>query len=45
MYGKLPWHSLFEPVIKLAEDGFKVSKKLGTVCPTKLSLQNHFMQI
>lgn len=27
-YGKLPWASLFEPAIQLAENGFSMSKKL-----------------
>jgi gamma-glutamyltranspeptidase/glutathione hydrolase len=28
-YGKLPWAKLFEPAIKLAEDGFAVSPRLN----------------
>ncbi len=27
-YGKLPWASLFQPAIKLAQDGFPISEKL-----------------
>jgi len=29
-YGKLPWKKLFEPAIRIAEDGFIVSKKIET---------------
>lgn len=28
-YGKLPWHTLFAPAIRLAEDGFTVSPRLA----------------
>jgi gamma-glutamyltranspeptidase/glutathione hydrolase len=28
-YGKLPWAALFEPAIKLAEKGFRVSRKMA----------------
>lgn len=28
-YGKLPWHALFAPAIRLAEDGFVVSPRLA----------------
>lgn len=28
LYGKLPWASLFQPAIRLAEDGFRVSPRL-----------------
>jgi gamma-glutamyltranspeptidase/glutathione hydrolase len=30
-YGKLPWASLFQPAIRLAEGGFKVSHRLSTM--------------
>lgn len=30
-YGKLPWASLFQPAITLAEQGFKVSPRLNTL--------------
>ena len=30
-YGKLPWAALFQPVIALAEGGFKVSARLNTL--------------
>jgi gamma-glutamyltranspeptidase/glutathione hydrolase len=30
-YGKLPWASLFEPAIRLAEDGFAVGQRLHTL--------------
>jgi gamma-glutamyltranspeptidase/glutathione hydrolase len=32
-YGKLPWASLFEPAIRLANDGFEVSGKLAGYLP------------
>ncbi len=36
-YGKLPWATLFEPAIKLAEDGFPISEKLyGELARDKL---------
>lgn len=30
-YGKLPWASLFQPAIRLAEDGFQVSARLNAL--------------
>lgn len=30
-HGKLPWATLFEPAIRLAEQGFKVSARLNTI--------------
>ena len=30
-HGRLPWATLFEPAIRLAEDGFKVSRRLHTL--------------
>src|SRR3712207_1140974 len=30
-YGKLPWSTLFQPAIQLAENGFKVSPRLNTL--------------
>jgi len=30
-YGKLAWSQLFEPAIKIADDGFKVSPRLATL--------------
>lgn len=30
-YGKLPWHQLFEPAIKLAEEDFSLSPRLYTL--------------
>lgn len=30
-YGKLPWASLFQPAIRLAEDGFRVSPRLNAM--------------
>ena len=30
-YGRLPWAQLFEPAIRLSEDGFRVSARLNTL--------------
>lgn len=38
-HGKLPWASLFEPAIGLAEDGFAVSPRLHTLLKTETALQ------
>ena len=32
-HGRLPWASLFQPAIALAEGGFKVSPRLHTLSP------------
>lgn len=39
-YGRLPWASLFEPAIKLAEDGFPVSPRLAGLLKTEKYLKN-----
>lgn len=39
-HGKLPWSNLFEPAIKLAENGFRVSPRLNTLTAT----EQHFSQ-
>jgi gamma-glutamyltranspeptidase/glutathione hydrolase len=40
-YGKLPWASLFQPAIKLAENGFPISEKLyGELARDKLFPQD-----
>lgn len=39
-HGKLAWASLFEPAIRLAEQGFKVSPRLHTLLATEKFLPN-----
>lgn len=39
-YGKLPWASLFEPAIALAEGGFKISPRLNTLLSADKYLKN-----
>lgn len=39
-HGKLPWASLFEPAIRLAEQGFKVSHRLNTLLRNEKFLAN-----
>ena len=39
-YGKLPWAQLFVPAIQLAEGGFKVSARLGTLLKDEKYLKN-----
>ncbi|HEY3048198.1 MAG TPA: gamma-glutamyltransferase family protein [Polaromonas sp.] len=39
-YGKLPWAQLFAPAIQLAENGFKVSARLGTLLKDEKYLKN-----
>ena len=39
-YGKLPWAKLFEPAIALADNGFKVSARLGTLLKDAKYLKN-----
>ena len=39
-YGKLPWARLFEPAIALADNGFKVSARLGTLLKDEKYLKN-----
>jgi len=38
-YGKLPWSQLFQPAIRLAEDGFKVSARLNTLAQSEQHLK------
>jgi gamma-glutamyltranspeptidase/glutathione hydrolase len=38
-YGKLPWASLFEPAIKLADDGFAVSPRLAIMLKSERHLK------
>ena len=38
-YGKLPWAQLFVPAITLAEGGFRVSARLGTLLKTEQHLK------
>lgn len=38
-YGKLPWHVLFEPAIKLARDGFAVSPRLAILLESETYLK------
>lgn len=38
-YGKLPWARLFEPAIRLADDGFAVSPRLAALLKTEVHLK------
>ncbi len=38
-YGKLPWAQLFQPAIRLSEDGFKVSRRLYTLLVPEVHLK------
>src|SRR5687767_10380137 len=38
-YGKLAWSQLFEPAIRLADDGFKVSPRLATLLKNEVHLK------
>jgi gamma-glutamyltranspeptidase/glutathione hydrolase len=38
-YGRLPWASLFEPAIRLAEEGFPVSPRLATLLQSEPHLR------
>ena len=39
-HGKLPWSTLFQPAIALAESGFKVSPRLNTLIAESKTLKN-----
>ena len=39
-HGKLPWATLFQPAIALAEGGFKVSPRLNTLLAAEKNLKN-----
>jgi gamma-glutamyltranspeptidase / glutathione hydrolase len=39
-HGKLPWAKLFEPAIRLAEDGFKISPRLNTLVKAEKYLKD-----
>ena len=38
-YGRLPWAALFQPAIRLAEQGFRVSPRLNTLAKADAHLQ------
>lgn len=38
-YGRLPWSDLFEPAIRLAEEGFEVSPRLATLLQSEQHLK------
>ncbi len=38
-YGRLPWATLFQPAIRLAEQGFRVSPRLNTLAKADAHLQ------
>jgi gamma-glutamyltranspeptidase/glutathione hydrolase len=39
-WGKLPWPRLFEPAIRLAEEGFAISPRLGGLLAKETALKN-----